>query len=207
MSVWCLHSQTTLKSHTELLKLHSFVKSIFLLVFLLYMVLACKHVDTRVSKGQTISGVLISQPCLETERTPEQEADQQALRILPSLCMSRFFTWVLGILTQVLTLRLTLPSPFFIFTSCKKRQSRISTASVSGESSKSEYSSFASLIPGIHLHNWIQRCVCHPKTPGRQRPVSTAAVMRPYLSEVEDDLHKHAMAHMHLHLLHTHTNI
>lgn len=24
--------------------------------------------------------------------------------------------------------------------------------------------------------------------------------MRPYLSEVEDDLHKHAMAHMHLHL-------
>lgn len=122
VSVWCLHSQTTLKSHTELLKLYSFVKSIFLLVFLLYMVLACKHVDTHVSKGQTISGVLTSQPyCLETERTPEQEADQQALRILPSLCMSRFFTWVLGILTQVLTLRLTLPSPFFIFISCNKK--------------------------------------------------------------------------------------
>lgn len=88
------------------------------------MVLACKHVDTRVSKGQTISGILISsQPyCLETECTPEQEADQQALRILPSLCMSRFFTWVLGILTQVLTLRLTLPSPFFIFTYCKKKK-------------------------------------------------------------------------------------
>lgn len=177
------------------------------------MVLACKHVDTRVSKGQTISGILISsQPyCLETECTPEQEADQQALRILPSLCMSRFFTWVLGILTQVLTLRLTLPSPFFIFTYCKKkkRQSRISTASVSGESSKSEYSSFASLIPGIHLRSWIQRCFCHPKTPGRQRPVSTAAAMRPYLSEVEDDLHKHAMAHMHLHLhtYYTHTQI
>lgn len=122
MTAWCLHSQTTLKSHTELLKLYSFVKSLFLLVFLLYVVLACKHVDTRVRKGQTISGVLISQPyCLETERTPEQEADQQVLRILPSLCMSRFFTWVLGILTQVLTLQLTLPSPFLLFTSCKTK--------------------------------------------------------------------------------------